>query len=101
MNLKFKIDKRWPKRSWFDRFCARHVCKMIVKENFKSYQFGGYTGAKKLSYELVNAECFQLMHWVLREAGYSCCAADVMERCGIDYEKKEKIDEEQRTANIG
>ena len=102
MNFKFEVDKMWAKRSWLDRFCARQVCKMIFKSGAKTYQFGGWNGAKKLSYELINAEKFQLMHWILREAGYSCCAADVMERCGIDYMKreKEKIDEEKRTENI-
>ena len=85
--LKFKIDDRWGRRTWLDRFCARHVAKMLHNTQGATYQFGGYTGALKKSYELVDADVFQLMHWVLRESGYNCCPADVMERCGVDPEK--------------
>lgn len=102
MNFKFEIDKHWSYRSWLDRFCVRHVCKMIAKSQAKTYQFGGYTGAKKLAYELINAEKYQLMHWILREAGYNCCPADVMERCGVDYiDKKDVVGRKKRVVLIG
>jgi hypothetical protein len=88
MNFKFEIDKRWHKRTWIDRLCARWVAKMIYKTKSETYQFGGWTGAKKLAWELVDADKFQVIHWILREAGYNCCPADIMERCGIDPEKR-------------
>jgi len=96
-DLKFKIDSRWEPRSWLDRFCARHVARMLFRANGATYQFGGWTGAKKLAYEMVDADKFQLMHWVLRESGYRCCPADVMKRFGVNPEK----DEENQQQNAG
>lgn len=91
VNFRFEIDKLWPeqKRNFIDRFCARWVARMIQQAKGDTYQFGGYTGFKRLSYEMVNADKYQLIHWILREAGYLCCPADVMERCGIDDSKRE------------
>ena len=89
MTFRFDVDKRWIKRSWLDRFCARHVAKMILKSDGETYQFGGWTGAKRLSYELVNADKFQLMHWILCEAGYNCNAAMVAERAGVNIDERD------------
>ena len=89
INFKFEIDKRWDTRSWFDRFCARHVAKMILRADTDTYQFGGWTGAKRENYEFVNADKFKLMHWILREAGYDCNTAQVMGRVGADPEKRD------------
>lgn len=88
-NLRFDIDPQWGKRSWLDRFCARHVANLLFRTRGETYQFGGWTGALKRSYEMVDASKFQLMHWILREAGYKCCEADIMKRCGVDPEKVE------------
>lgn len=87
-NFRFEVDRTWGKRSFLDRFFARMVAKLLWFSKGNTYQFGGWTGAKKLSYKLVDADKFQLMHWILREAGYSCCPADVMERCGVNPEEK-------------
>lgn len=77
----FKLDDKWPaQRGWIDRFCARWVAGMINSSNSGAYQFGGYTGEKRLSYEMVDAEKEQLMHWILREAGYSCTSGGVKDR---------------------
>ncbi len=55
---------------------------MILNSSTNTFQFGGWNGALKLSYELVNAEKEQLAHWILRDAGYLCCPADLMELTG-------------------
>ena len=65
---------------------------MILKSIGDTYQFGGYTGALKKSYEMVDASKFQLVHWILYVAGYSCCTADIMERCGINPSEKDQKD---------
>ena len=88
-DLKFKIDQMWGKRSWLDRLFARRTATMILNAPGSTYQFGGYTGAKRLAYEMVDADKFQMMHWILREAGYECCPADVMKRCGVDPDKRD------------
>ena len=88
MNFRFEIDEWGDGRSWFDRLCARHVAKMILNAYGDTYQFGGWTGAKRENYEMVNADKFQLMHWILREAGYQCNTAQVMARAGVDPEKR-------------
>jgi len=89
INFRFKVDPRWTKRSWFDRFCARQTAKIIWKSEGETYQFFGWTGAKKEEFTAVNARKTELMHWILREAGYWVCEADVMERVGIDPALKE------------
>lgn len=83
-NLIFPLDRMWPPKFFFVRFCARITAAMIINNPAETYQFGGWTGALKKAYELVNADKFQLAHWILREAGYSCCPADVMRRAGVD-----------------
>lgn len=88
-NLKFKIDTRWGKRTWLDRFSARQTALMIFNAKGDTYQFSGI-GMLHLSYEMIDVDVdkFQLMHWILREAGYNCCAATIMKRCGIDVDVK-------------
>ena len=76
-----------------DRWCVRMVCLMIWRSGAKSFQFGGYDGALKKNYYMVDADRFQLMHWILRVAGYDCSSADVVERCGVDISiHEEKIE---------
>ena len=83
--FKFRIDPSWPlKSNYINRLAARITARMIYHALGESYQFGGYTGMLMEKYEMVDADKFQLIHWILREAGYSCCPADVMEACGID-----------------
>lgn len=91
VNLKFKVEDGsggFQKRSWFHRFCARVVARMIVLSgpSGATYQFGGWDGALKKNYLMVDASKFQLAHWILRQVGYECCVADIMERCGVDGE---------------
>jgi hypothetical protein len=74
--------------TWLDRWCARAICMMIWRSGKKSFQFGGYDGALKKNYYMVMADRFQLMHWILRVAGYDCCAADIAERCGLSGSDK-------------
>jgi hypothetical protein len=52
------------------------------------YQFGGFQGNNRHQYLLIDAPVFQLMHWILIQAGYSCCPADVMRRCNVDTDRK-------------
>lgn len=83
--FKYPIDPQWPLKSNFiNRLAARITVRMIYHSLGESYQFGGYTGLLMEQYEMVDADKFQVMHWVLREAGYSCSPADVMESCGVD-----------------
>jgi hypothetical protein len=42
-------------------------------------------------YVLIDADKFQLAHWILREAGYSCNVADIMGRAGVSYGKAEAM----------
>jgi hypothetical protein len=93
-NFKFKIDKR-PfvhsegfKTNFIRRFIARLMCQIIYKDPSTHYQFGGWSGSLKKEYNTCLANKFQLMHWILYSVGYSCCVADIMERCGIDQEDK-------------
>lgn len=90
-NFKFEIDEMWGKRIFLERFFARMVAKILWFSKGNTYQFGGWTGAKKLSYELVDADKFQLMHWILREAGYLCSVANIMERCNINPEERRDV----------
>ena len=56
---------------------------MIWSKGSKTYQFGGFEGPlSKRGYVLIDAPKYELMHWILTVAGYSCCPADVMKRCG-------------------
>lgn len=84
-DLRFPVDTRWePRKSWFARWIARCAAAMILNHPVRTYQFGGWNGALKLSYELVLADKEQLAHWILRAAGYSCCPADLMKLTGQD-----------------
>jgi len=87
--LKFKVDPMWTKRGWIKRLFARRVASMIINTSSETYQFGGWTGALKKAYEMVDADKFQLAHWILREAGYNCCPADVMRRAGVDPDSRQ------------
>jgi len=65
--------------NWFRRWIARCAAARILNGKALTYQFGGYTGALKKNYELVDAGKEQLAHWVLRDVGYSCCPGDIQE----------------------
>jgi hypothetical protein len=89
-DFRFPLDEKAPRglRWWWFRFCARQVCRIIAV--FRgTYQFGGWDGALKKHYSLVDADSSQLIHWILFSVGYSCCPADVMRRCGIFAERKD------------
>lgn len=91
-DLKFELEDRVFSHSnndgssmqgnFFQRWLARQVACSILNDESDTYQFGGYTGAKKLSYEMVDAHKEQLAHWILRRVGYKCCPADLMELTG-------------------
>ena len=85
-DLCFSLDKRGQTTStgWWTRYCARRTARMLWKSGSVTFQFGGYHGAFKKNYVLVDASVFQLMHWILRQSGYDCCPADVMRRCGAN-----------------
>lgn len=81
--LRFQIEPHWPNKStMFERWIARRAASRILNGDARTYQFGGFTGALKLSYELVNADKEQIAHWLLRDVGYNCCTADIMELTG-------------------
>ena len=85
--FKYPIDSQWPmsvRSTIITRLAARITARMIYHSMGETYQFGGYTGILMEKYEMVDADKFQLIHWILREAGYSCCPADLMKECGID-----------------
>jgi hypothetical protein len=65
----------------YQRWVARQVAADILNGG-GHYQFGGYTGALKKAYEMVDADCHQLAHWILRRVGYVCCCADLMKLTG-------------------
>lgn len=89
-DLRFPIDKKWGNKStWIDRLVARLAAVRILNGESRTYQFGGYTGIKKLAYEMVDAEKEQIAHWLLRDCGYFCCVADIMRVMGRGPEKKE------------
>ena len=71
-----------PKTSMFQRYLSRKVACSILNEKGGTYQFGGYTGLRRLSYEMVDADRHQLAHWILRRVGYVCCCADLMKLTG-------------------
>ena len=90
-DLRFPLDRYDMRRrdmGWWNRYCARWTARMLWKSGAMSFQFGGFDGALKKNYFLVNASVFQLMHWILRVAGYDCCPADVMKRCGANPDSK-------------
>jgi hypothetical protein len=79
-SFRFALDG-WKKTTWWQRYCARQAAKLIWKSNVFSYQFGGHEGGDG-QYVLLNVDKYQLIHWVLCEAGYSCSTAMIEERCG-------------------
>jgi len=82
-NLNFEVDKLWRKRSWIQRLAARIVANMIINTESDTYQFGGWRSSKQPTpYTFIQADKYQLAHWVLRESGYHCCVADIMKRAG-------------------
>ncbi len=88
-HLRFPIDAMWPTKStWLDKLIARMAAARILNGSSRTYQFGGYTGAKKLAYEMVDAEKEQLAHWLLRDCGYNCCVVDIMKVMGRDPDAK-------------
>ena len=95
-NLKFKLQSKnrlisnCKKTNFIKRFLARQMAISIFNDYATHYQFGGWSGLLKKEYNTCLADKFQLMHWILFNAGYSCCTADIMKRCGIDYQEWEK-----------
>jgi len=89
--FKYPIDPHWLLKSNFvNRWAARVTARMIYYAMGNTYQFGGYTGILMEKYEMVDADKYQLMHWILREAGYSCSPADVMRECGVDPDSRQE-----------
>ena len=95
-NLKFKLQTKdrlvsnCKKTNCIKRFLARQMAISIFNDSATHYQFGGWDGFLKKNYVMCDADKFQLMHWILFNAGYSCCKADIMKRCGIDYKEWER-----------
>jgi len=82
-DLKFPIFfSDWDSSSWLTRLIARHSAARILNCSCSKFQFGGYTGLLKKKYEMVDAPKEQLAHWILYNAGYSCCTGDIMEITG-------------------
>jgi hypothetical protein len=76
--VKFKIDKMWPKRSFIQRWASKIVAKMFLDKN-SSYQCCGevnWTIGKEKRAD-IQVPASQFAHWILREAGYSVCEADL------------------------
>ena len=90
MNFVFPIEVRAPGgwKGYLQRYYARKTARMIADRPARTYQFGGYQGALKKSYMLIDADKYQLIHWILTAAGYYCTPAQVMKRCGVDPEAK-------------
>lgn len=86
MNFKFPIEVNAPKgfKGWLMRCCARYTAKMIANDSVQHYQFGGYDGALQKNYLMVDADKYQVIHWIFTTAGYYCTSAQVMERCGVN-----------------
>ena len=84
-NLIFPLDKRpiisnIP--SIIIRWMARFICARLLNGLCVYHQFGGYTGSLKKEYAMVDAETEQIVHWLLRDVGYSCSVADILEITG-------------------
>lgn len=89
MNFKFPVEVNAPKglTGWLMRWHARKVAHMIAVLPFQTYQFGGVQG-ELTEYLLIDADKYQVIHWVLTTAGYYCTTAQVMERCGVEFKAK-------------
>lgn len=72
-------------RGWLIRYFARQTCETLAHPANTYYQMGGW---EKRDYHMIDVDKYQLMHWVLFEAGYLCSTADVMERCGVNADRK-------------
>ena len=83
--LKFEVDSRWPKRTWIQRLAARIVAAMFINQPSKAYQ----TFSIKCKGEWVDGDKWDYIHWILREAGYSVCIADIWARIG--YNEKDRL----------
>jgi len=102
MNLKFELRGQWTreyKTNFIKRFMARHMAKSIFNDLPSHYQFGGWNGLLKKEYVMCLASKYQLMHWILFNAGYSCSVVDIMERCGIDFKEWEKQEMDKSSIN--
>lgn len=90
MNFNFPVEVNAPKglTGWLMRWHARKVAHMIAVLPFQTYQFGGIQGQLKPEYLLIDADKYQVIHWVLMTAGYYCNTAQVMERCGVNPDAK-------------
>ena len=89
-NFNFLLEVRAPQglfAIWL-RFCARQIATMLANSSDQTFQFGGYDGTLNHNYLLVNADKYQVIHWILTVAGYSCTPAKVMQRCGINPDAK-------------
>lgn len=98
MNLKFKLRKQFTgkyKSNIIKRFIARQTAKNIFNSHHSFYQFAGWDGELKNNYNMCLASKFQLMHWILFNAGYSCSVSNIMDRCGINEKEWEKFEMEK------
>ena len=103
MNLRFKLRKQWTgeyKTNLIKRFLARHMAKSIFNDSSTHYQFGGWSGSLKREYNMCLASKYQLMHWILFNAGYSCSVANILERCGVDYKEWEKQEMDKSSSDF-
>jgi hypothetical protein len=81
-------DARKGLRGRLERWHARRVAASIADSPVRTFQVGGFDGALRKNYLLVDADKYQFIHWVLFAAGYECTTAKVMERCGADPDAK-------------
>lgn len=92
-NFKFPLQNKnqlnfdGTKTNIVKRFFARRMAYSIFKEKNTHYQFSGWTGELKKEYVMCLASKYQLMHWILFNAGYSCSVSHILSRCGINYEE--------------
>lgn len=87
MNLRFPLREQHTdnyKSSFWKRFIARQTAKNIFNDSASFYQFAGWDGELKNNYNICLASKFQLMHWILFNAGYRCSVSHIMNRCGVD-----------------
>ena len=87
---KHQLNYDGQKTGIIKRFLARQMAYSIFKEKSTHYQFAGWSGTLKKDYNMCLANKFQLMHWILHNAGYSCSVAQIIERCGISYKEHEQ-----------
>jgi hypothetical protein len=73
---------RRRKPTWIDRWHARHAALLLWRTGSQTYQCGGHEG-RHGDYHVIDADKYCLMHWILSQAGYNCCIAEIKERCGV------------------